>query len=941
MLELKGEPHGSTGLESQGDHQATAHGSTDVTVIPDAGLLFGGQYQRVGTDLILSDHGNKFTVHDYFRGLDRPLLLSPDGGRISADVVDSLTGHGPYAQAGAAAQASTAVGRVVKFSGNATIVRNGVAITVQSGEAILKGDVLQTGTGSMVVTFNDGSTLQLTANSRLAVSEFVYDTNGANHNSELLNLVQGSLTAISGAVAHSGGRMDVSTPVATLGIRGTSFTITIGSDGHIHITVINSSRPNDVVLQDENGNVISQMQADGTTHDLFKVAGQLIQQATQLTDAQKQQLLYVFQTISADQQLGQQLISQGQQAQSDTHAGSTSGSSTSQTLLELDIHLDNTTSTAGLDNNGAILTALLVVQTTTTDQSTGATQTVSETYNITSPANNSSSSQSGPTSQTVAGSSSTDTSATEMQSGLTLHTVAGPSYTDTSATDTFNAEIGVLSGSDTNTDTTLTYGIVGGHSDNSLNGYDTSRTSSYGTLYVNSSTGAYTYVPNAVAINALSADTTDNFALTVSDGANTVEQPYTVTLHGVNDAPVVNRPVTGTATEDGAAAALNAFANASDVDSGTTFSVVNLPNSLPAGVTFDGAHTFTLDPSDPAYQYLAAGETIIVTVDYGVSDGSISSPASMSWVVTGVNDKPLLENFTLNVVQGAATVLTMGDFGIVDPDSSSFTFTVSGVTGGHFEVFDGGSWGPAVSSFTTAQIATGDVRFVQDGSTAQPAFSVQASDGTDVSAVINATVNLDAAVELTVPNGAPVQEGQQLRAFATFSGLDAGITDVTYEWQSSTNGGASWSDIGSGTTVDNPGGVPRSFLQLTESDEGKEFRVLATYTDHNGNVVTATSTATTPAIDITPVITVPFSYALDELRIVKNGTQIYDNPFTTDAPPSSTEVGQTGDTHATAFYTSGSTWTIDNNGKAILSAEGATPTTPPTRRFSRFPATTC
>ena len=48
--------------------------------------------------------------------------------------------------------------------------------------------------------------------------------------------------------------------------------------------------------------------------------------------------------------------------------------------------------------------------------------------------------------------------------------------------------------------------------------YDVSKAGSYGTLYVNSATGAYDFVPNNAAINALSTTATDNFTVTVSDG---------------------------------------------------------------------------------------------------------------------------------------------------------------------------------------------------------------------------------------------------------------------------------------------------------------------------------------------------------------------------------------------------------------------------------------
>src|SRR6185369_10522066 len=52
------------------------------------------------------------------------------------------------------------------------------------------------------------------------------------------------------------------------------------------------------------------------------------------------------------------------------------------------------------------------------------------------------------------------------------------------------------------------------------------------------------------------------------------------------------------------AATLNALVNASDVDSGSTLSVVGVPPTLPAGVSYNAStHAFTLNPAHAAYQY--------------------------------------------------------------------------------------------------------------------------------------------------------------------------------------------------------------------------------------------------------------------------------------------------------------------------------------------------
>ena len=108
------------------------------------------------------------------------------------------------------------------------------------------------------------------------------------------------------------------------------------------------------------------------------------------------------------------------------------------------------------------------------------------------------------------------------------------SYTDTSVLDTFIATTGTASASDI--DSTLVYSILGtGVVDNSITA---SLIGTYGTLTLTKSTGAYTYTPNAGAINALSATVTETFTLQASDGSLSTTQELTITLNGVNDTPV-------------------------------------------------------------------------------------------------------------------------------------------------------------------------------------------------------------------------------------------------------------------------------------------------------------------------------------------------------------------------------------------------------------------
>ncbi len=204
------------------------HPSDSHIVVPDAHLLFSGNYMRIGSDLIISNSDQKFVVGNYFKGETRPTLTSNDGATLSGQIVDSLTGHVHYAQAAAPA-AGQVIGHVLKLAGSATAIRNGVSVELHIGDAVQKGDVVQTGSDSSVgMTFVDGSAFGMTSNARMVLNEMIYDPNGSS-NSSLISLVQGTVTFVAGQTAKNG-NMRVETPVATMGIRGTAVLVEIAAN---------------------------------------------------------------------------------------------------------------------------------------------------------------------------------------------------------------------------------------------------------------------------------------------------------------------------------------------------------------------------------------------------------------------------------------------------------------------------------------------------------------------------------------------------------------------------------------------------------------------------------------------------------------------------------------------------------------------------------------
>ena len=92
--------------------------------------------------------------------------------------------------------------------------------------------MVQTGAdGKVGITFTDGTAFNLSSNARMVLNEFVYDPNGTS-NSTLFSLTKGTFTFIAGKVAKTGD-MKIDTPVATMGIRGTTPHVEISDDGTV------------------------------------------------------------------------------------------------------------------------------------------------------------------------------------------------------------------------------------------------------------------------------------------------------------------------------------------------------------------------------------------------------------------------------------------------------------------------------------------------------------------------------------------------------------------------------------------------------------------------------------------------------------------------------------------------------------------------------------
>ena len=206
--------------------------SSETVMLPSGRFASDAQYSKHGTELHLTGpDGATVIVRDYFLAEPAPDLTTLEGGRHSAELVQSFTPPetaGPYAQATptvltAAAPNASPVGQATSTEGTVYVVRtNGVREAIKSGDPIYQDDVVETADGGAVnILFVDKTTFALGEDARLAVDELVYDPN-THHGTSFFSILKGMFVFSSGEIAKINPLdMTVKTTVATIGIRGT------------------------------------------------------------------------------------------------------------------------------------------------------------------------------------------------------------------------------------------------------------------------------------------------------------------------------------------------------------------------------------------------------------------------------------------------------------------------------------------------------------------------------------------------------------------------------------------------------------------------------------------------------------------------------------------------------------------------------------------------
>ena len=124
------------------------------------------------------------------------------------------------------------IGTITEEKGSAEILRKKSKIDAKINSGIESMDTVETVNGVVGITFQDDTRVRVTEHSKLLIDDFVYDPNSKGAGKLAMKVALGTVRYASGAVAKENNRnVAISTPTATVAVRGTAFTMTVDEIG--------------------------------------------------------------------------------------------------------------------------------------------------------------------------------------------------------------------------------------------------------------------------------------------------------------------------------------------------------------------------------------------------------------------------------------------------------------------------------------------------------------------------------------------------------------------------------------------------------------------------------------------------------------------------------------------------------------------------------------
>ncbi|MEE2914276.1 MAG: Ig-like domain-containing protein [Pseudomonadota bacterium] len=631
--------------------------SNPEILIQNTELLLTGTYTREGFDLLITGYdGTVEVVVDYFAFDRPPNLMMPDGGGLSPEMVNDLlrtrVGEVQLAQEGDPAEVTTPakkVGEVWFLRGDVYRVPkdavDGTRYKLAKGSDIFEGDkIIVDGIGYFRAQMIDGTRFSLGKLAQAVLSAYDFDESEQDSSRPATfeaTVLRGGFQYKSGSIGELlAGRLHhskIKTPSAVIGIRGSELegtyengeTIVIHKSGTLTIYDIN-----------ENPDTAVDLEVPGNTSVI--VLNGLPTFTTAATPAQQTQLADSFPTPAADDpELLEETNNTGEnppdggetattQSGPEINEDATPDTESTQTPISEPSTEDNTNDISGEDSE-----PIQENETQTTDTTPPNEPVLTETDSNDEPAT-----EIPPDNPPVAGSD--EISFTQNDSRVLTSLIENDSDPDGGEPPV------IVAIDDANTQGTVTLDL---------------------------GTGEINYTADNQEALAAGETATDQFTYTIQSGVLTDTAVVTVTITGVNDAPVANADAY-TIDEDSDLridAASGLLANDVDPDTGDTIKVINTAaitqDNTITTVDQDGTLNFFAS-SSAVLNALGEGDTFTSKLQYEITDAAgETSIANVEITVTGRNDAP---ETTLQVTSANANT---GDFELdllrnaIDPDA--------------------------------------------------------------------------------------------------------------------------------------------------------------------------------------------------------------------------------------------------------------------------------
>ena len=306
-------------------------------------------------------------------------------------------------------------------------------------------------------------------------------------------------------------------------------------------------------------------------------------------------------------------------------------------------------------------------------------------------------------------------------------------------------------------------------------------TSTYGSVEV-SADGTWIFsLDNAAAQEINQGDTRTavfTIPVTLADSSTSTET-ITITINGVNDAPVITSSAAdaaGAVVEDGTTVATGILSS-SDVDTGSTATWSGDATGTYGSIAINssGVWTYTLDNADPVTQALAEGqvETDVFTMTV-TDDNGATATQDVTVTITGTNDAPVITSSAADaagaVVEDGTTVAT-GILSSSDVDTGS-TATWSGDATGTYGSIAINSSGVWTYTLDNADPVT---QALAEGQVETDVFTMTVTDDNGATATQDVTVTINGTDD-SVPLRQIVIDADAFAAGTDISNTYAGAT---------------------------------------------------------------------------------------------------------------------------------------------------------------------